>query len=232
MQICGLQKMTLLDYPEHLAAIVFLGGCNFCCPYCHNAPLVLDYKNQPIISKEEVFSYLKKRRTILEGVCISGGEPTLSQNLITFMKKLKELGYEIKLDTNGTNPKLLQKAFSLQLLDYVAMDIKSSPENYSQVCGLSSLDLSPIRESVTFLKESGIRYEFRTTVVREFHKDQTFHAIGEWLKGDSCYYLQSFRSGDSVIVSGLHGYTKDEMEHFRTLMLPCLPNTSLRGVEY
>lgn len=231
MQICGFQKTTLLDYPDHLASIVFFGGCNFRCPYCHNAPLVLDAANQSAIPKEEVLAYLKTRKNILEGICISGGEPTLCADLLDFMKEIKELDYRIKLDTNGTNPSVIKKAYSLQLVDYVAMDIKTSPEDYPTVCGLASIDIAPIRESVQFLKDSGITHEFRTTVVKEFHTDETFLAIADWLEGNSNYYLQSYQDGPSVIKTGLHNYSPDKMNNFRSLVLPKLPNTYLRGLD-
>ncbi len=231
MKIYGLQKTTLLDYPEHLAAIVFTGGCNFRCPFCHNSELVLNPGSQSALDFDEVMGYIKKRSSMLEGVVISGGEPTLSYGLREFILQIKELGLLVKLDTNGTSPAILRALLGEGIIDYVAMDIKSSLNNYAQVCGLECMDMGPVMESVDILRESSVEYEFRTTIVKEFHSDKTFEAIGHWLCGPSDYYLQSYRDSDSVICPGLTGVTPDEMRHFREILLPYLPNTHLRGVD-
>lgn len=165
MQVYGLQKLTLLDYPEHMACTLFTGGCNFRCPFCHNASLVLHPQNQIPISKEEILSFLQKRQGILEGVCITGGEPTLTNDLISWIETIRSFGYLVKLDTNGTNPKLLSVLIENHFVDYIAMDIKNSREHYSVSVGISNYDCSAVEESVNLLKSEKIPYEFRTTVV-------------------------------------------------------------------
>lgn len=231
MQICGFNKTTLLDYPGHLACGIFLGGCNFRCPFCQNASLVLIPSTQPDISKETILQYLKKRQGILEGICISGGEPTLAPDLLDFMKEIKNLGYLIKLDTNGYRPDVIRAALDQHLIDYVAMDIKTCLDDYPRLCGKPQMDTAVIAESATLLQSSGITHEFRTTVVNPLHTPDSFEAIGQWLAGDSPYYLQEYRnSGDVIEEDGLSSYSDDEMEAFRQIVLPYLPNTYLRGV--
>ena len=232
MLICGLLKTTLLDYPGHVAATVFTGGCNFRCPFCHNSDL-LDVSHFPeaqIFSEEEVLAFLRKRRGILEGVCITGGEPTLQPDLAAFLRRLKELGYLVKLDTNGSRPAVLQGLLAEGLLDYVAMDIKSSLPHYAKVAGCA-LSTDAICESVSLLKNSSIPYEFRTTVVRELHDADDFAAIGAWLAGAPAYFLQSYKDSEQVLERRFSSYNKEELERFRQLLLPYLPNVSLRGVD-
>lgn len=199
MQIHGFNKTTLLDYPEHVAATVFTGGCNFRCPFCHNAGLVLDPMGQEQIAEEYVLAYLEKRRGILDGVCITGGEPTLQPDLREFIVKVKDMGYQVKLDTNGYRPQVLWNLLSEGLLDYVAMDIKASKENYARAAGLHNVNISQIEESVAILKSCGIPYEFRTTVVKGIHGVEEFDAIGKWLEGSRSYYLQAFRENENLI---------------------------------
>lgn len=199
MQIHGFNKTTLLDYPEHVAATVFTGGCNFRCPFCHNGGLVLDPAGQEQIAEEEVLSYLQKRQGILDGVCITGGEPTLQSDLKNFIKQIKQLGYAVKLDTNGYRPGVLWDLLSDGLLDYVAMDIKASKENYVRAAGVRNLDISAIEESVAILKSSKIPYEFRTTVVKGIHSVEEFEVIGRWLEGCHAYYLQAFRENENLV---------------------------------
>ena len=199
MQIHGFNKTTLLDYPEHIAATVFTGGCNFRCPFCHNGELVLDPNCQPLIPEEEVLAYLQKRRGILQGVCVTGGEPTLQRDLRDFLGKIKELGYPVKLDTNGYNPKVLWELIEAGAVDHVAMDIKASRENYARAAGLKRMDLSRIEESIGILRSSRIEYEFRTTVVRGIHTIEEFDAIGRWIEGSPVYYLQSYQENDNCL---------------------------------
>ena len=199
MQIHGFNKTTLLDYPEHIAATVFTGGCNFRCPFCHNGELVLDPGCQPLIPEEEVLSYLKKRQGILQGVCVTGGEPTLQKDLKEFLQKIKELGYPIKLDTNGYMPGVLWDLLQNKLVDYVAMDIKASRENYGTAAGLKNMDLARIEESIGILKSSGIPYEFRTTVVKGIHTVEEFEDIGRWIAGCPAYYLQSYEENENCL---------------------------------
>lgn len=244
MQIHGFNKTTLLDYPGHVAATVFTGGCNFRCPFCHNGGLVLDPAGQELIAEEEVLSYLKKRQGILEGVCITGGEPTLQPDLKDFIKKIKELGYAVKLDTNGYRPGVLWDLLSEGLLDYVAMDIKASKENYARAAGVRNLDVSAIEESVAILKSSKIPYEFRTTVVKGIHSVEEFDAIGKWLAGCNVYYLQAFRENENMIEnyirysyvtgnadSALLAFSQKDMENMADTARKYIDKVGLRGVE-
>ena len=228
MKISGLQKLTLLDFPGKMACTVFTYGCNFRCPFCHNALLVTE-ENSDNISEDEFFAFLKKRQGILEGVCISGGEPTLQKDLYDFIKKVRALGYAIKLDTNGSNPRLLETLLKENLIDYVAMDIKNSPEKYSLTCGCE-VDISAIRESVSLLKESNIDYEFRTTTVREYHTEEDFQSIADWLRGDSRYFLQHFEDSGNLIGNNLSPFSKDEMTAFADAIKNKMPNVAVRGV--
>ena len=178
MQLHGLYKLTLLDFPEHLACTVFTGHCNLRCPFCHNAELVLRPDTQPCILEENFFSFLQTRQGILEGVCITGGEPTLQPDLLPFLRKIKELGFRIKLDTNGTRPDVLEALFAERLLDYVAMDIKNTKEKYALSAGISSFDLTPIEKSIALIRQYAPDYEFRTTVVQGLHTKEDLLDIG------------------------------------------------------
>lgn len=231
MPIHGLNKTTLLDYPGKVAATLFLGGCNFRCPFCQNSSLVLSPQQQPVLSMEEIMLFLNKRKGILDGVCISGGEPTSDKDLISIAEQIHSLGYLIKLDTNGTHPWIMKKLVNNHLIDMVAMDIKSSKDNYSKVSGVKNLDLKPILESVDFLLSGSIPYEFRTTVVRELHTEEDFHAIGEWLEGCDAYYLQAYRDSPEVLMPGFSSYSKEEMQNFQTILLRTIPTVSIRGID-
>lgn len=231
MQIHGLNKTTLLDYPEHVAATIFTGGCNFCCPFCHNGDLALHPGLFPVIAKEEVMAFLKKRKGILSGVCITGGEPTLQPDLVQFIAGIKDLGLLVKLDSNGYRPEVLRELLSEGLLDYVAMDIKNSREKYAVTAGKPDLDVSRIEESVELLKESGISYEFRTTVVKQLHEKADFEAISDWLSGAKAYFLQAYRDNENVIQKGFSSYTKEELEAFVPILERTIGRVKLRGVE-
>lgn len=229
MKIMGLQKLTLLDFPGRTACTVFTAGCNFRCPFCHNASLVTHIEENPSCSEEEFFKFLKKRQGILDGVCITGGEPTLQPDLEEFIIKIKDLGYEVKLDTNGYNPKVLENLIAKGLLNYVAMDIKNSPSSYGKTVGIEQFNLAPIEESINILKNSGVDYEFRTTVVKELHTPQDIVAIGKWISGAKKYFLQSFVDSGDLIKDGLHGYDKKEMEKLVKLLEKDVPTAALRG---
>lgn len=231
MEIHGFNKTTLLDYPGHLAATIFVGGCNFRCPFCHNGSLVLSPNSLPTIREEEIFATLKKRRGILEGVCITGGEPTIYPGLKNFILKIKEMGYLVKLDTNGNNPDVLKDLVENKLVDYVAMDIKNSLENYSISVGIPNFNSNRIKESIDFLLQSNINYEFRTTIVKEHHKIKDIISIGQLLQGGRSYYLQQFKDSGDLISSGLSGYSKEELNEFRDLLLPYIHKVSIRGVD-
>ena len=229
MKICGLQKTTLLDFPGHVAATIFTGGCNFRCPFCHNSDL-LGNDAPAAFTDEGVLDFLKKRRGILEGAAITGGEPTLQPDLEDFIRSVRELGLLVKLDTNGSHPQLLARLWSLGLVDYAAMDIKNSPERYGETAGVPGLDLGPIRESVSWLLEGHVDYEFRTTVVRQFHDSASFRAIGPWISGARRYFLQAFIDRDTVLRPGLSAWSREEMEGFAALVRPWVPAVELRGI--
>ncbi len=232
MNIQGFQKTTLLDFPGHVAATVFFGGCNFRCPFCHNGDLVLSPDKTPEFSPEEILSYLKKRQNILDGVCITGGEPTLQKDLASFLVRIKELDLAVKLDTNGYRPEILKTLCKEGLVDYVAMDIKGAPYQYARICGLSKMNLSQIEASVEFLKEGTVDYEFRTTVVRELHTADDFGAIGAWIAGAKAYYLQGYQDSAQVISPGFTGYSLTELQAFQKLLGAWLPHVEIRGVDH
>ncbi len=231
MKISGLQKLTLLDYPGHLACTIFTMGCNFQCPFCQNASLVISPKETPQYSEEEILNFLSSRKHILEGICISGGEPTLQSDLIDFIRKVKSMGYFVKLDTNGTYPKLIRQLIEEHTIDMVAMDIKNSKESYAKTCGIETLNMNIIEESVNLLKEGLIPYEFRTTVVKELHTKKDFEEIGKWLEGASPYDLQAFVDSGDLIGTNLTGYNKQELTELLEIARLYLPNASLRGIE-
>ena len=230
MEIHGFNKTTLLDYPEHIAATVFTGGCNFRCPFCHNGELVLDPGCQPSVPEEEVLAYLKKRQGILQGVCITGGEPTLQRDLRKFLQKIKELEYPIKLDTNGYMPGVLWELLQEHLIDYVAMDIKNSPERYPETVGIPDFDTSAVTESIGIIMSEAPDYEFRTTVVAEFHDVNSFIGIGGMISGARRYFLQGFRDSGALICPGLHAASAEEMERYAEAVKPFVEHAELRGI--
>ncbi len=231
MEIHGFNKTTLLDYPGHLASTIFLGGCNFRCPFCHNASLVLSPAGQPTIPEEEVFKNLKKRTGIIEGVCITGGEPTLYPGLTGFIRKIKELGFLVKLDTNGNNPHIIKELIKNGYLDYVAMDIKNSRAKYGLSCGLQNFDTTRISESVSYLLSGPVDYEFRTTVVKEHHTAEDFTEIGKWIKGAKAYFLQAYKDSGDIIKSGLTSPSKHELYEYKDLLSPYVENVAIRGID-
>lgn len=231
MNIQGLQKLTLLDYPEKVACTIFTAGCNFRCPFCHNASLVTHVDPHNEIQKEEVLGFLRKRQGILDGVCISGGEPLLQPDIEEFLVEVKNIGYAVKLDTNGSNAVLLRRLVEQGLVDYVAMDIKNAPAKYGETIGIKGYHLENVLQSVDFLLSDTVPYEFRTTVVRELHKREDFAAIGRWIRGAERYYLQGFVDSGDLIQPGLRGYTKDIMEQALEIVKRNVPNAELRGVE-
>lgn len=233
IKICGLQKTTLLDYPGHVAATVFLGGCNFRCPFCHNADLLgKDAETQ--YTYEELLQFLTKRRRLLEGVCISGGEPTLqAEALEMLIRDIRGLGLLVKLDTNGTRPSVLRHLIEENLLDYVAMDIKSGPDHYPQTSGSLCMNLASIQESVEILKSNSIPYEFRTTVVKGIHTKEDFEQIGPWISGCPHYYLQNYVASDRVLKpDGFDSFTKEDLLQFAEIVSPYVGEAALRGIDY
>ena len=225
MKISGFQKMTLLDFPGRIACIVFTHSCNFRCPYCHNAPLVTERPDA--LSEEEVFAYLKKRRGILDGVVVSGGEPTLHKDLIPFLEKVRELGYAIKLDTNGTAPAVLREIVERGLCDYVAMDIKNSREKYP-LTAACPVDMAAVEESVGFLLSGAVDYEFRTTLTRELHTEEDMHSIGEWIRGARRYFLQTFTDSGDLVGEGMSAYTREETDSLADAVRPYVASVSVR----
>ena len=230
LKIHGLQKMTLLDFPGRVACTVFFGGCDMRCPFCHNAEL-LDGSAPPIMDERELLAFLKKRQGLLDGVAFTGGEPLLQKELPDLAKQIRELGYPVKLDTNGTHPDKLYRMIRNGLVQYVAMDIKNSPERYAETAGLDQLDLEPIRSSVSLLLEGNVDYEFRTTTVAELHDDASFEQIGNWIRGAKRYYLQRFTDRDTVPYEGLHAPTDAQMNHWADIVRPYVPAVELRGVD-
>ena len=230
MKIHGLQKMTLLDFPGRVACTVFFGGCDMRCPFCHNAEL-LDGSAPPVMSDEELLQFLKKRQGLLDGVAFTGGEPLLQKDLPELAARIREMGYPVKLDTNGTHPERLRGMIRDGLVQYVAMDIKNSPDRYAETAGLEALDLGPVRESVALLLEGAVDYEFRTTAVAELHDDRSFEQIGPWIRGAQRYYIQCFTDRDTVPFGGLHAPTEEQLKRWAEIVRPFVPAVSLRGVD-
>ena len=229
MKICGLQKLTLLDFPGRVACTVFFGGCDFRCPFCHNAALACG-NSKAIMDEEHLLDFLKRRRGLLDGVAVTGGEPLLQPELPGFLVKIKTLGYLIKLDTNGAHPDALKTIADAKLADYIAMDIKNSPQRYAETVGLQRLDLSPVLQSAEMLLRGDVDYEFRTTAVAELHNDESITKIAEWIRGARRYYLQRFEARDSVLRSGLHAPSDETMRRWLELAKPHVAFAALRGM--
>ena len=230
MVIQGLQKLTLLDYPGKVACTIFTAGCNFRCPFCHNASLVVDtYKNKEI-KLDDIFAFLKKRMGVLDGVCVTGGEPLIQPDIEPFLRRIKEMGYAVKLDTNGSFPDKLKRLVDEKLVDYVAMDIKNSQESYGKTIGIQDYDIRNIHRSVQYLLSDAVPYEFRTTVVLEFHQRSDFESIGRWIKGAQRYYLQQFVDSGDLIREGLHGYDKVILEQALEVVSKYVQAAEIRGL--
>ena len=250
MRIGGFLPTTLLDYPEKLACTVFTCGCNFRCPFCQNGSLVLNslQESSACYEKDDILTKIEKRKHLLEGVCVTGGEPTLQKDLPEFLSEIKKMGLLVKLDTNGSHPHIIKSLYQEHLIDYVAMDIKSSKEHYAFVSGISGQEdalltssdfLSFIEESVEFLMHSGIAYEFRTTLVKGLHTYDDMSSISQWIKGARKYYLQSYEDHDLVIAKcnpdnrsfpAFDAFSKDELEAFLHIAQATIPAASLRGI--
>ena len=231
MKFFGLQKTTLLDYPGKVACTLFTGGCDFRCPFCHNSTLVCGFENSVSYSEDDILSFLEKRKGILEGVCITGGEPLLHNDILLFLRKVKNLGYPVKLDTNGSFYDTLKIAVTEKLVDFVAMDIKNSLRKYPETIGVSSFDTSLIIKSANFLMSGAVDFEFRTTVVKELHSESDFIEIGCWLKGSEKYFLQQYKDSGDILCEGMSACTKDEMLYFLDILRKNIPAAELRGVD-
>lgn len=231
VKIYGMQKTTLVDYPGRVATTLFTGGCNFRCPYCHNGDLVMDLEQIEPYAMEDIFAHLKKRKSVLDGVVISGGEPTLQADLPDFIRQIKAMGYLIKLDTNGSNPAMLRSLIEDGLLDYVAMDIKHSRSKYAGIANSTAFSLDDIVASVDYLKEGHVDYEFRTTLCKELHQESDMTAIGLWLMGAKSYYLQPYKESDQVIQPGFHPHDKNTLEGFVHILSAFIPKVEIRGLD-
>ena len=231
MHIHGLQKLAMVDYPGKLAATVFTGGCNLRCPFCHNALLVTRLAETPEIPEQEVLDFLASRRGLLDGVVLTGGEPLLQPDAADFLRKVRELGFAVKLDTNGCHPAALADILDQGLADYVAMDVKNSPRRYGETVGVPDFDLAPVEESVRLLQRSAVDHEFRTTLVRELHSEADLDAIAAWLEGAPKYFLQNFVDSGNLIGQGYHGFSLEELRAFAERMRPHFGAVELRGVE-
>ena len=233
MIVNGLQKLSLLDYPGYLAATIFLSGCNFRCPYCHNSDLVLHPNRTEEITDEEIFEFLNKRKGLLDGVCITGGEPLLRTGLLAFIQEIKNMGFKVKLDTNGSLPGRLSVLIASGMLDYVAMDVKNSKVKYAQTSGIPELIkdniVEKVNESITLLMEDKVGYEFRTTVANELHTIEDMIEIGEWISGAKRYYIQNFIDSGKTINEGYTGQTTEWLEEAKKVLGPYVQDVKIRG---
>lgn len=235
MNINGFMKTTLLDYPGKVACTIFTSSCNLRCPFCQNADLVFNTSNE-VYDQEDVLLYLAKRRKVLDGVCISGGEPTLQKDLSEFIYHIKSLGYSVKLDTNGFFPSVIKKLYEGNLLDYVAMDIKSSFAGYAMACGITDINLAPVKESIDYIMNCGVDYEFRTTLVKGIHSFDDMKDIADSINNAKAYFIQSYVHSDKIIGhltnTNLHmsSFTPDELNTFLEIANKKIPAAKLRGM--
>lgn len=230
VSIKGLQKTSLIDYAPHVASVIFLKGCNFRCPYCQNPDLVLDSAELPTMPEEEILNFLEKRKKWIDGVCISGGEPTIQKDLPVFVEKIKKLGLKVKLDTNGSSPQMLKELIDKKLVDHISMDIKAPIEKYVDVIKIK-ININDIKESVDIIKKSDIDYEFRTTVVPTITKEEDIKKIGEWLKGSERFFIQQFRPNTCLDKNfeSIKPYTKQELQKLMILAEPYFEFVGMRG---
>ena len=226
----GLQKLTLLDYPGHMAATVFAGGCNFRCPFCHNRSLVFLNENESEIATDDIMDYLSKRNKVLDGVCVTGGEPLLQKGVKEFIIKVRNLGLKIKLDTNGSNFEMLKELIDEKLVDYVAMDIKNAPEKYSQTIGLQDYDIKEVEKSKNYLLEGHVDYEFRTTIVEQYHDVSDIELLAKWIKGAKRYFLQNFEDHGTCIQEGMSAVSEDTLKQMREVAKKYIDLVEIRGI--
>lgn len=226
MKISGFQKLSLVDFDGHMSATIFVSGCNFLCPFCHNSGLVKSTETE--LDKNEIFEYLKKRFGLLDSVCISGGEPTLYPDIPEFISQIKQMGYLVKLDTNGTNPKMIKNLVENKLIDYIAMDIKNDLDGYTMTIG-KNFDLSAVEQSIKYIMSCQIDYEFRTTLVEQFHNEKSISNISKLIKNAKKYYLQKFVDSGNCLENGLKEVSKEQAKKFQDILMKNIPNTKLRG---
>jgi len=229
MHIHGLQKLSMVDYPGKIAATVFTGGCNLRCPFCHNALLVTRLNESPRLEEEEVIKFLKSRRSLLDGVVLTGGEPLLQPGAADFLARVKDMGFAVKLDTNGCYPDILSRILEAGSVDYVAMDIKNCKEKYAATVGVPELDLTPVEHSIALLMSGKTDYEFRTTVVKELHTAEDIDAIGQWIRGAKRYFLQNFEDSGNLIADGFHGFSEEEIRVLSRRAAPHVEYIGVRG---
>lgn len=229
MNISGFTKLTLLDFPQKLACIVFTQGCNYNCAFCQNSGLIKCQKEN-LIEHEEVFNYLKKRKNVIEGVVISGGEPTIQPRLIDFIRKIKKLGLAVKLDTNGSNPQIIQKLLNENLIDYIAMDVKNIFDEYDPIVNLKKVNIANIKKSIEIIKKSQIDHEFRTTIMKNYHNLEKITRICEYLGKDQKYYLQNFEDSESVLDKTLVAFTNEMLTSIQNILRKNFPNVIVRGI--
>ena len=227
MNICGIEKVSLVDFDGYVSTVLFCGGCNFACPFCHNGGLVKEIAHA--IPPEEVFDHLVKRKKVLDAVVVSGGEPTLQSDLLPFLKQIKEMGFKTKLDTNGTNFEVLRQAIEQRLVDYVAMDVKNSTSAYCKTTGMQDFDLSQVLSSINLLKTAEIDCEFRTTLVREFHTQETIRDMAQMLTGAKKLFLQKFKESPNCLSGGLSPVPQDQAEIFAEILRKTVSRVTLRG---
>lgn len=230
MNIQGLQKLTLLDFPGHTACTVFTGGCDLRCPFCHNVPLVLDPTGGDRLPEEEFFSFLSTRKGLLDGVAVTGGEPLLQPDIAVFLAKIKENGFGVKLDTNGAFPEKLRDIINAGLVDYIAMDVKNSPEKYDVTCGVPGQKFEPFKKSIEIIMNSGTDYEFRTTVVDEFHTIEDISAIGDEIRGAKRYFLQLFKDSGILSEDSSHAASEEKMKAMLEVVSPKVQYAAIRGL--
>lgn len=230
MKISGMQKLTLLDYPGKTACLIFTQGCNFRCPFCHNKDLLNEEIKTEVVEEDEVFRYLEKRKGLLDGICISGGEPLLQPDIETFITKVREMGFKIKLDTNGSSPSKLQRLIDKGLLDYVAMDIKNDFLDYDKTSGIEMINVENIKRSISILENSNIEYEFRTTIVKELHSLLGLEEICKYLGSNVKYYIQNYKDCDTVLQKGLSGFNTSELVSIENKLKLINPNVMVRGI--
>lgn len=229
MVISGMQKLTLLDYPGEVACLIFTQGCNFRCPFCHNKDL-LGHCKEGNIKEEDVLAYLEMRKGLLDGVCISGGEPLMQKDIESFIKKIKEMGYKIKLDTNGSNPKMLAHLIEKGYIDYIAMDVKNDFLTYEKTSGVERINMYNIKKSIEIIENANVEYEFRTTVVKELHDFEKLEKICAYIGKNAKYYIQNYRDCDTVLEEGLNGFKEEELLEIKRKLNRIYPNVMVRGI--
>ncbi len=227
MEILGIEKVSMVDYKDKICAVLFTGGCNFRCPFCHNSGIV--EKVYQSYNENEIIEYLESRKKLLDGVVVSGGEPTLQRDLTLFIERLKNMGYLVKLDTNGTNPDKLKELLDKKLLDYVAIDIKNNFDDYYSICGVKNVNVDGIKKSIKLLKEYGVDYELRTTLIDEYHNRENIEKLAKDLDGEKILYLQKFKLSDGVFNKNLHEVKKEEAEEFAKILSANIKEVVLRG---